>query len=138
MVPVETHAAEFDEFARRKRALDDALAPFKSEITWCEKQRETILSWYPDSILPPGKTSVGQGKEFDVLISMRDNARRVTVSGKRKLRTLWGAANFLQKILVQLKDLPDPKDPTGLYTEEQRTGPRHLSPVPRAIAVVTS
>src|SRR5579862_6531350 len=60
-----------------------------------------------------------------------DFRREVTLAGKRKLKRLWGAAEFLDRCQIAASQLPDPKDKKGLYTTNERRGSRHLTAIPR-------
>jgi len=105
-------------------SLDAEVAGFKHKQFRHEKLRSLILDWYPE--LPPDDEVTVPGTAFDVLISSRDRMRTVTLGGKKRLLKLWGPAGFLERALVLLKHLPDPRDEAGEYTQQASTGPRHL------------
>jgi hypothetical protein len=108
--------------------LEAELAPLAPKFKEKEELRTRILSWLPENL--PGNKGVSfDGAESSVLISVCDLKREVTSAGKKALRRLWGLALFREKSTVNLKQLPDPKDPLGLYTEQSRSGPRHLKSI---------
>ncbi len=106
----------------------DAQHHYKAKESQKQTLRETILEWHKD--LAGDKETIEHGIEWDVRITARDNQRVVSIDGKKKLRKLWGVTKFLEACSVILKSLPDPKDAAGLYTVNDRTGPRHLKPLP--------
>jgi hypothetical protein len=105
----------------------DAEHHYESRKRRKEALREVILGWHKD--LPADEETIEHGVQYDIRITARDNQRVVSISGKKKLRKLWGAARFLEACAIILKLLPDPKDAAGLYTVNDRTGPRHLKPL---------
>jgi|SRR5215831_662379 len=109
--------------------LDAQVENFKPIIFRHQKLRQLILDWYPH--IPPEQEVTAAGLTVDVLISARDKERTVTPEGKRALFRLWGKDDFIARITVLLKNLPDPKDPGQLYTVQALTGPRHLHVVAR-------
>lgn len=115
-----------EEFATLDREIDD----LKPKLFRHSKLREIILSWYPE--VPPEDEITVPGRTCNIVISARDKMRAVTAAGKRKLFQLWGPRQYLAKSHVQLKSLPDPEDPKGLYTEAALTGPRHLHVVEKS------
>ena len=122
---IEGRAPVVDEYA----ALDAELARLRPVITRHEKLRELILGWYPN--LPAEAGTTVDGSDATVVITPRDNERKVTSDGKIRLQKLWGPRTFADKCIVYLKNLPDPEDHEGLYTELNCTGPRHLKAFPR-------
>lgn len=116
--------AIIDEFGK----LDAEIAAFKPKLQRHQELRETILAWH--QALPAAQSAEEAGKTCKVLVMPRDNERVITVEGKRKLYRLWGASDFLERCKIALKQLPDPKDPGGKYTAQERTGPRHLKVIP--------
>ena len=105
-------------------ALDQALDNFKPALFRHQKLRELILGWYPG--LEPHEEAIAPGRNCDIVISAKDQIRRVTAEGKKKLYRLWGSREFIARTTVFLKELPDPKDPRCLYTVQALSGPRHL------------
>jgi hypothetical protein len=118
-------AAKVEEFAK----LDFEIQAFKAKIKRHQDLLDEILGYF--QTLDGGKPAKAEGTTFDVIISAADNKREVTPAGKQKLKKLWGAVQFLKNCSISLKHLPDPKDTGNLYSISERTGPRHLSPVPR-------
>jgi hypothetical protein len=104
--------------------LDQEVSNFKPTLFRHQKLRELILGWYPG--LEPEEEALVPGVNIDIVISARDNMRRVTAQGKQKLYKLWGAQRFVANSNILLKTLPDPEDKLGLYTVQALTGPRHL------------
>ena len=121
-----------EEYAR----LDREIESLRPKLLRHEKLREVILEWYRQV---PGEEEITvPGITCDVLITARDRMRAVSLEGRKKLFKLWGAREFVAKVHVYLKSLPDPEDELGLYTVQARTGPRHLHCVARASAAQPS
>ncbi len=110
-------------------ALEAELTPLGPKIRERDELHTRILSWFPE--LPADKGTTVAGTDAIVWISVRDNARTITEKGKRGLQKLWGLRVFRKNAWFALKQLPDEKDPQGLYTVQERTGPRHLKALPR-------
>jgi|GEM_PF-5224309 len=119
-----------DEWARLSKEVSIALAPWQAKIKRLEDLREHFLKLLPPSMrgVDPGFID---GLESRLLISVCDFRREVTLAGKRKLKRLWGAAEFLDRCQIAASQLPDPKDKKGLYTTNERRGSRHLTAIPR-------
>jgi hypothetical protein len=115
-------AAQVDRYAE----LDGLVERFKPTRIEHECLRAVLL---PGDEFPGDADAVAHGVTMDVLITMRDNARTVTPQGKRKFLKMLGATEFLKRCTLALKQLPDPKDPTNLFSIQDRTGPRHLTVV---------
>jgi hypothetical protein len=127
-VPIDSaRAARVDDYVR----LDGKITAFKPILNEHRAAREEILGWYPELL---GSESVtAPGALFDVLVTARDNERSVTPLGKRKLSKMLGLPEFFRRCAFPLKHLPDPTDPYSLFSEQLRTGPRHLKPVPKPL-----
>jgi hypothetical protein len=106
------------------------MAPWQGKIKRLEDLREQFLTYCPGT-MRGGEEGFIDGTASRLLISMCDFRREVTVAGKRKLKRLWGAQKFLERAKIDAHQLPDPKDKKGLYTVKERTGPRHLTAIPR-------
>ena len=114
--------------------LDREVETYKPRIQRYERLRLLILDWHRN--LSPDAEALVNGQTADVLISARDQVRKVTPAGKKLLWKLWGKLGFIAKAHIELKMLPDPKDPASLYTEKASTGPRHLHVVAKAAAAI--
>ena len=110
-------------------ALEAELTPLAPKIKEQAELRKKILARFPN--LAPNKADTVNGTDADIWISPCDNARTITDAGKRELHKLWGLRLFRKNASFTLKQLPDEKDPQGLYTVQERTGPRHLKALPR-------
>lgn len=117
------------EIVARFNRIHGEIQVFKPQIAQMEADRLTILGWYPDLQRHESKEVV-EGEE-SCLITVADNQRVVTIEGKRKLIKLWKLKKFLAHCTLALKHLPDKDDPGNLYTMQDRTGPRHIKPLPR-------
>lgn len=123
--------------SQRQRLVDEWIAlerevdAFKPRQFRHEKIRRLILDWYPE--LEVDQETIAEGTDFDILITAKDRSRSVTPAGKAKLFKRWGRNEYIARSTVQLKNLPDPKDELGLYTEEELKGPRHLHVVAKGI-----
>jgi hypothetical protein len=122
-----------DEWASLDRAMKDALAPYQGKIKRLQDLREQFLSWLPSGMAGDQEGFL-DGISSRILVSACDNKREVTLAGKLKLRRLWGAKTLLERCYLPVKQLPDPDDKQGLYTVKQRTGPRHLTAIPKPAA----
>jgi hypothetical protein len=109
--------------------LEAELTPLGPKIKEQAELRKKILKRFPN--LAPHLADTVNGTEADIWISPCDNARKITVAGKKALHKLWGLRLFRLNASFTLEQLPDPKDPQGLYTVQERTGPRHLKALPR-------
>jgi hypothetical protein len=123
-----------EEFAQ----LDQEIANFKPRMFRHQKLRALILDWYPG--LAPEEEAIIPGLNVDIVISARDKMRTVTVQGKQALYKLWGSRDFIAKSSILLKQLPDPEDRAGLFTQVALSGPRHLrvTAKPRSAAAGSS
>jgi hypothetical protein len=121
-------AAKIDEFGD----LDRRIADFKPVLARHSDLRSEILGWYP--ALGPDESTTANGSRWDVQISPCDKRRLITFAGKKRLHKIWGIAEFLRRCSLALKALDDiPASEHADYTVQERTGPRHLQPLPRAL-----
>jgi len=109
--------------------LEAELTPLAPKIKEQAELRKKILKRFPN--LAPHLAETVNGTDNDIWISPCDNARTITDAGKRALHKLWGLRLFRKNAWFALSLLPDPDDPLGLYTVQERTGPRHLKALPR-------
>jgi hypothetical protein len=123
--PLAQDTAVIDEWLK----LEAELTPLAQKIRRRDELRTQILTWFPN--LAPDKGETVTGTAADIWISECDKQRKITDSGKRSLHKLWGLRLFRSNARFTLSQLPDPKDAAGLFTVQERTGPRHLKVLPR-------
>ena len=119
VIPI-SKAELVDEFA----ILEIELNALKGKMKRRDDLRQMILGWHPD--LPEDREALSSGSAYDVIITLPDKRRLLTLLGKKRLFKLWGVTKFLDRCAVALNQLADPKDEKGEYTVQSRTGPRHL------------
>lgn len=117
--------ADTDEWLR----LEAELTPLASKFKRRDELRTKILQRFPD--LKPDRGQTVTGTEANIWISEQDNKRVITDPGKRALHKLWGLRLFRKNARFTLSQLPDPDDKAGLFTIQEKTGPRHLKALPR-------
>jgi hypothetical protein len=111
---------------RQWKQLRGELDVFQPRLNRLYELRGAILGWYPTLAGSESLVLTTEG----IRISECDNQSTVTSQGKKKLIKLWGMTEFLSRVSLALKQLPDPKDPQRLYTSVERTGPRHITALP--------
>lgn len=121
-----------DEYYR----LDGLVKAFAPTKTKYEKLRETILSWYPDEVLPPDADSIAPGTMCDLLIGPRQVERKPAsmLAVFRKFgKGVAGREKFLAACSITIKALVTAfgqAEADELLVGEH-TGSRKLVPVPK-------
>lgn len=114
-------AALIDEFGDVER-LRREFAPTERRY---QQLRDEIAGWCPD----PEKEYVEKGHRYELLISRRDEQRKVDVKAAQKKL---GLTKFLKACSLTMKALEAflPKPEIEALTTKARTGPRTLIPTP--------